>query len=181
MAASKSVTYRKGMIAAVNYFLKVRGGNIVMCIQKTNKSHGHQYCTSYCSILYDQTGTREFGAQDDSTIPQDFRNWRHPIFFSITPFFPEIQKVIGGGEFAFPCHSPNHIRACTSLTWEFFVHGRHGILEAQSGPLDRHHTQSSYEGCERFILSEEKAWQKGFPKYLHYACKHISCITCDTL
>ena len=41
MAASKSVTYGKGMIAAVNYFLKVRGGNIVMYIQKTNKSHGH--------------------------------------------------------------------------------------------------------------------------------------------
>ena len=37
-----------------------------------------------------------------------------PDFLSLMPVFPERQKVIGGGEFAFPRHGPNQLRACTS-------------------------------------------------------------------
>ena len=69
-----------------------------------------------------------------------------PGFLSVVPFFPESQKVIEVGKYAFPNHSSNQLCACTLLTKYLIFRGRHGIQEAKAGFLDQQCTYSSDDG-----------------------------------
>ena len=121
VSEAKSKAYGEGLITAVALF-KFKGVNIVRCAKQSRNS---VYISTVPVTVVPRTFIQEpmclalgirrrSGASWFSAIPLVLASLVPSRIFFITTFFPEHQKVIGGGELSFPCHLPNQLHACTS-------------------------------------------------------------------
>ena len=102
-------------------FLDIRGGNIITGAQKYRNSVAANtvpvtkvpHTVTQESLFLVVILRRRSVALRSLTIPLSLACCRHPVFLSITTFFPEHHKVIGGGKLNLFCYGFNQLSACT--------------------------------------------------------------------